>query len=1042
MEKIIQAFILRKRATILLLFISIVCGYFSYTSIPKEDNPNVKIPMIYIVTTHQGISPTDSKKLILRPMEMALRSISGIKQLKSYAFEGSGVILIEFHAGFDSDKALQDVRAKVNDTEHKLPDNTDKPVIKEINLSLFPVLNIILTGDIPKNSLISIARNLRDKVENVQDVLSVEISGDRKDIVEIIAQPETLDYYGLSLQQVRQMIAENNSLIAVGKVKNEGGSFSVKIPSTVESVNELYNFPIFSDKNKVIKLKDIALIKKTYKDPEYIARVNGTSAIVLEVTKRTGANIISTISQVKEVAKDQQKYLPNNLGILYSQDQSENIKDMIDDLENGILLAVILVTIVVVFSVGGRSALLIALSIPSSFLVGILVLEISGLTLNIVVLFSLILTVGMIVDDAIVVSEYADRKVIEGMNINKAFIHSAARMFWPIFTSTLVKIVVFMPLLFWPGVIGQFMKYMPITVIVILTNSILFALFFQPSMGPLFGKPKKFDLKTINSMKAAEEGDIHKLTGLSKRYYNLLKLVLNRPKTFIASSFLLLISVYVFFGISGTGVEFFPKIEPENAVVAIKTGSDLSLEERDKITKSVEHKILNMTSDIKVFYSKSGDFERDFSLPKNTIGTIQLELADWKKRRKADVIFKDIKARVSDIEGVDIEILAQQDGPSQVKPITINFTSKDFDKVPKFVTKVRSAMEKMGGFKGIEDTNSTPGIDWKIDINRELAAIFKLNATDIGNNLLLFTDGLKLSSFRPDYADDGVDIVLRLDAKDRNIHEMNQLNIINKENKKIPITNFANIKATDKINKISRVDRRNVITIKSDVEKGVLVDNKIKELQEWLDKNSEEGIDYQFKGESEDQKEASNFLGKAFSLALIMMFMIMLVQFNSFYHTIVVMSAVFLSTVGVLLGLIITWQPFGVVMCGIGIIALSGIVLNNNILYIDTYQHLRKNGHDIKDSIIRAGVQRVRPILLTASTAILGLLPMIFGLTINFFTREISYDAPSSQWWRQLSTSIAGGLAFATILTLFFTPCLLLIGKKFDPFNKNEKEEL
>ena len=1036
MENIIQAFTLKKRATILFLIVLTICGYFSYISIPKEDSPDIKVPMIYMVITHQGISPTDSKKLLLRPMEMALRSISGIKQLKSYAYEGSGVIILEFHAGFDSDKALRDVRAKVNDTEHELPADTDKPIIKEINLSLFPVLNIIMTGDIPQESLIDIARNLRDKVENVQDVLSVEISGDRKDVVEVIINPETLGYYGFSLSQIKQMIAENNSLVAVGKIKNEGGSFSVKIPSTVESVNELYNFPIFSSKNKVIKLKDIATIKKTYKDPDYIARVNGTSALVLEVTKRTGANIISTISQVKEVVKNQQKYLPKNLQVIYSQDQSENITDMVDDLENGILLAVILVTIVVIFSVGGRSALLIALSIPSSFLVGILVLEISGLTLNVVVLFSLILTVGMIVDDAIVVSEYADRKIIEGMDINKAFIHSATRMFWPILSSTLVKIVVFMPLLFWPGVIGQFMKYMPITVIAILTNSLLFALFFQPSMGPLFGKPKKFDLKIINSMKAAEEGDIKKLAGLSKRYYNLLIRVLEKPKTFIASGFILLISVYIFFGLSGTGVEFFPKIEPESAVVAIKVGGDLSLEERDAITKSVEKKILNMTSDIKVFYSKSGNFDRDDSLPQNTIGIIQLELANWKTRRKAYIIFKDIKARVSDIDGVEVEILSQQQGPSQAKPISINFSSRDFDKVPKFVNKVKLAMEEMGGFKDIEDTNSTPGIDWKVDINRELAAIFKLNSQDVGSNLLLFTDGLKLSSFRPDYSDDEVDIVLRLDKKNRNINEINQFGIINRENQKIPITNFATIKAVGKINKIKRIDRKNVITIKSDVQKGVLVDDKINELQKWLSKNYEEGIDYQFKGESADQKEASDFLGKAFSLALIMMFMIMLIQFNSFYHTIVVMSAVFLSTVGVLLGLIVTWQPFGIVMCGIGIIALSGIVLNNNILFIDTYQHLRKNGHDVKDSIIRAGIQRVRPILLTAATAILGLLPMIFGLTINFFTREISYDAPSSQWWRQLSTSIAGGLAFATILTLFFTPCLLLIGKKFDPFNK------
>jgi len=1040
MENIIKSFTLRKRATILLLFVLVVCGYFSYIAIPKEDSPDVKIPIIYMVITHQGISPTDSQKLLLKPMEMALRNISGIKELNSYAYEGSGVILITFHAGFDSDKALSDVRAKVNDTEHELPKNTDKPVIKEINLSLMPVLNVILTGEIPQESLIAIARKLRDKVENAQDVLSVNISGDRTDVVEIMVEPETLEFYGFSLSQIGQMIAENNSLVAIGKVKNEGGTFSVKIPSTIESVNELYNFPIFSDGSKVIKLKDIAKIKKTYKDPEYIARVNGKPAIVLEVSKRTGANIISTVTEVKKIIDDQKIYLPSNLDIIYSQDQSENIINMVDDLENGILLAVILVTIVVIFSVGGRSALLIALSIPSSFLVGILVLEISGYTLNVIVLFSLILTVGMIVDDAIVVSEYADRKIIEGMDIKVAFIHSATRMFWPIVTSTLVKIVVFMPLLFWPGVIGQFMKYMPITVIIILTNSLLFALFFQPSMGPLFGKPKEFDIKTINSMKAAEEGDIDNLKGLSKKYHDLLERVLNKPKTFILSGLVILISVYVFFGVLGTGVEFFPKIEPENAVVAIKTGGDLSLEERDKIAKSVEKKIINMTSDIKVFYTKSGDFDRDNSIPQNTIATIQLELANWKTRRKADAIFKDIRERLSGIDGVEVEILEQSNGPSQTKPVSVNFSSRDFDQVPKFVNKVELAMEQMGGFKDIEDTSSAPGIDWKIDIDRELATIFKLNAREVGDNLRLFTDGFKVSSFRPDYSDDEVDIVLRLNPESRNINEIDKFKIVNKENKRIPITNFATRKATDKINRINRVDRRSVITIKADVEKGVLVDDKIKELNEWLSKNVEEGIDYEFKGESEDQKESSDFLGRAFSLALIMMFMIMLVQFNSFYHTIVVMSAVFLSTVGVLLGLIITWQPFGIVMCGIGVIALSGIVLNNNILFIDTYQYLRKNGHDVRDSIIRAGIQRVRPILLTATTAILGLLPMIFGLTINFFTREITYDAPSSQWWRQLSTSIAGGLAFATILTLFFTPCLLLIGKRFDPFNKNEKD--
>lgn len=1040
MENIIRLFTLRKRATIVLLSILVICGYFSYFSIPKEDSPDVKIPIIYILITHQGISPSDSQKLLLKPMEIALRNISGIKELKSYAYEGSGVILIKFHAGFDTDKALRDIREKVNDTEHELPKNTDKPLIKEINLSMIPVLNVILTGDIPEESLIAIARQLRDEVENMQDVLSVNIAGDRTDIVEIVFEPEILEFYGFTLSQIGQVIAENNSLLAVGKIKNEGGTFSVKIPSTIETVYDLYNLAIFTDGNKVIKLKDIAKIKKTYKDPEYIARVNGKPAIVLEVSKRTGANIISTVTEVKKIITEKKAYLPSNLDIIYSQDQSENIKDMVDDLENGILFAVILVTIVIIFSVGVRSALLIALSIPSSFLVGILLMEVSGYTLNIVVLFSLILTVGMIVDDAIVVSEYADRKIIEGMGVQVAFIHSATRMFWPIVTSTLVKIMVFMPLLFWPGVIGQFMKYMPITVIIILTNSLLFALFFQPSIGVLFGKPKEFDIKTINSIKAAEKGDVDNLKGLSKRYHDLLKRVLNKPKTFILSGFIVLISVYVFFGILGTGVEFFPKIEPENAVVAIKVGGDLSLEERDKIAKSIEKKIVNMTSDIKIFYTKSGNFDKDDSIPQNTVATIQLELANWKTRRKADAIFKDISARVLEIEGVEVEILEQSNRPSQSKPILINFSSRDFDQVPKFVNKVEMAMKEMGGFKDIENTSSAPGIDWEIDIDREFAGIFKLNAKEVANNLLLFTNGFKVSSFKPDYSDKEVDIVLRLNPESAKVNEIDKFKIVNKENKRIPITNFATIRATDKINRINRVDRCSVITLKADVHKGVLVDDKIKQLEIWLSKNLEEGINYQFKGESEDQKESSDFLGRAFLIAFIMMFMIMLVQFNSFYHTIVVMSAVFLSTVGVLLGLIITWQPFGIVMCGIGVIVLSGIVLNNNILFIDTYQYLRKNGHDVRDSIVKAGIQRVRPILLTAITAILGLLPMIFGLTINFFTREITYDAPSSQWWRQLSISIAGGLAFATILTLFFTPCLLLIGKRFDPFNKNDKD--
>ncbi|MFQ3307212.1 MAG: multidrug efflux pump [Candidatus Midichloriaceae bacterium] len=1038
MESIIKKFTEKKRATLFFLLLAVIWGYFSYVSIPKEDAPDIKIPIIYILIQQDGISPEDAQRLLLKPMEMGLKSIDNVKEIKSYAYEGSGVIILEFLAGLDTNKALNDVRAKTNDTEHELPKDAKKPIIKEINLSLMPILNVILSGDISKDSLIKIARKLKDKLEGIPNVLSVEISGDQKDIVEILVSPETLEFYKLNINDLSKIIGSNNTLIPVGKIKNDGGSFSLKIPSIIKDYADLENFPIMVHNNTIVKLKDIAQIKKTYKDPNYIARFNGKPSIVLEITKRTGTNIISTVKDVKNLIKEEQQYFPKNLDINYSQDESENIIDMVYDLENGIILATIFVVLVVMLSVGVRSSILIALSIPSSFLIGILILEISGYTLNVVVLFSLILTIGMIVDDAIVVSEYADRKIIDGMETQSAFVNAANRMFWPILSSTLVKIVVFLPLLFWPGVVGQFMRYMPITVVIILTNSLIFALFFQPALGPLFGKPKKIAIKTINAMKASEEGDLNDLIGLSKKYHTLLTKVLKRPKIFVFSGFALLIGVYVFFGISGTGVEFFPKIEPNNATIVIKSTGDFSLKERDEMTRVVENKILNMRSEVKVFYSKSSNFETSNSFPQNTVGIIELELEHWKTRRKASVIFDDIRKNLSSIKGLQIEILSEKKGPSSSKPIYINFSSKSFDKVPNFVKKVKFHMENTQGFKDIETTNSYPGIDWLINIDRELASIFKLSTEEIGNYIRLMSDGFKLSSFRPDYSDDEVDIVLRYNKENRKISSLNNLKITNRDKSIIPISNFSTKKSADKVSRITMVDGQTVVSIKADVEKGVLVDEKITELKKWLDQNMEEGIIYKFKGESEDQKESSEFLFKAFFVAIMMMFMIMLIQFNSFYHTIVVMSAVFLSTVGVLIGLLVTWQPFGIVMCGIGVIALSGIVLNNNILFIDTYQFLRKKGHTVEDSIVRAGVQRLRPILLTAATAILGLLPMIFGLTINFFSRDISYDAPSSQWWRQLSTSIAGGLTFATILTLFFTPCLLLIGKKFDPFRKND----
>lgn len=1031
----IDAFVDRGRATILFLLIIVFWGYISYTTIPKESTPDVKIPIIYTLMTYEGISPEDAQRLLLRPMESALKTIEGVKEMTSYASEGSANIIMEFSAGFDSAKALQDVRNKVQDTENELPIDADKPTVHEVNLSLFPVLNIILSGEIPERTLIKHARDLKNKIEAVPGVLEVKIAGDKIDALEIVVEPKLVESYGLSVQAVRQIIDNNNRLVAAGSLRTKTGDFAIKVPSLISDLESLLDFPVkISDKN-TLRVRDIAEVRRTFKEPDNIARINGKPAVVLEVSKRTGENIINTINNVKDMVSIEQRYWPEKLEVIYGQDESFGIIDMVSDLENNIIFGIILVVIVVILAVGHRSALLISLSIPTSFLAGILFLSLNGFTLNIVVLFSLILTVGMIVDDAIVVSEYADRLMINGTHPSRAFIESAKRMIWPIVTSTLVKIVVFMPLLVWPGTVGQFMKYMPITVIAILTNSLIFALFFQPVLGPLIsGKVDLNSEELKESFRAADSGHLENVKGFTRIYLDLLERVLNAPKKFVISIFGILMAVYIFFFAFGTGVEFFPKIEPDNARITLISPGNLSLDERDSISKEIESIIFELRDEIKIFYAKPGKFN-DSQIPEDTIGTIFIEFIDWHARRKASEILADIKERIKGVQGVKVEFTENRAGPPPEKPIQINITARNYDVLPDIADTIKAGMQKIGGFVSVEDSRPSKGIEWQLIVNREKAAQFGVDIGTIGNTVRMVTNGMKISTYRPDDVDDEVDILLKFPEEYRSISTLENINIVTQLGTLVPISNFVEMKPKTTVSKIKRVNRERVITIKADVAQGELVDTKVKQVREFIDgAGFDSEVRINFKGEDEDQKEAGSFLQGAFGLALLLMFIIMLIQFNNVYHTIIVMSAVFLSTVGVFIGLIITWQPFGIVMCGVGVIALSGIVLNNNILFVDTYQRLRADGVETLEAIKRAGIQRLRPILLTAAAAVLGLLPMVFGLTINFVDREIMYDAPASQWWRQLSASIAGGLTFATILTLFFTPCLLLIGRRFDRY--------
>ncbi|MBQ4874820.1 MAG: efflux RND transporter permease subunit [Rickettsiaceae bacterium H1] len=1030
MKAIIDACIKHDKATLLILIIIFIIGITTYIDTPKELSPDVKVPIILVSTNLQGISPQDSDRLLIKPIENTLSSIAGVKEMRSSATDGRGYTVLEFDAGFNSDKALEDVRAKIDDIVSELPKDATRPKVEEVNLSLFPVLNVALVGEIPQRKLISIARELKKKIESLPNVLNAEIAGIRKETVDVIIKPSVMEGYDLKVRKVLEAIDGNNRLVAAGNLQN---GYSVKVSGVLENIKDIANVPVKVSEDSVVTIKDVAEVKPTFRDVSGFVRTNGKPGLVIEVAKRSGKNLIETVAQVKTVMEVAKPFLPEHLSIIYSLDQSKKVMEVLHDLQNNILMATVLVITVIVGFMGIRPAIMVALAIPGSFYIGIIILSYLGMTMNIVVLFSLIMSIGMLVDAAIVVNEYADRKMIIGMDKHDAYRSAALRMLWPIVSSTATTLIVFVPLLFWPGMIGQFMKYLPITLISTLTGSLVMSLVFTPVLGGIFGAPSTDNRVKIAQMEAIDKGKVKSLGPLMKKYCSLLKGVLSKPVRFVLIIIgVLIVSVfgYAFFG---RGFEFFPKVEPESAIITVRAQGNFSAEQRDNLLNTVEQRILNINDEVKVFYSRSGKFQGGKFSTDDIIGLIQLEFTDWQLRRKATRIIDDIKNRTKDLKGIVIEVQEEKKGPlAREKPIKINISSFTTDNLYSSVEKVLNVMEKIGGFVNVDDTRSSPEIEWEIKIDRNKASLSGVNVGLIGEYIKMITSGAKVGSYRPNNVDEEVDILVRLPKHERNITKLNSL-FINGIHGPVPVSNFIEVSPKNKIKKLSREGSLPVLSITADVAPGLLIDRQIKKLQqELLVKKSEfdPKINITFKGESEDQQEAKSFLSKAFALALMGVILILVIQFNSYYDAFVVMTAVFLSTAGVLIGLLVTGNTFLVTMCGVGIISLAGIVVNNNILLIDALNTNLREGCAYKEAIIKSAVSRVKPILLTAGTTILGLLPMVLKINIDFLNGNISYDAPASQWWVHLSTTVAGGLTFATILTLFFTPVLLMLRRR------------
>ncbi|MBL9036330.1 MAG: efflux RND transporter permease subunit [Rhodospirillaceae bacterium] len=1038
MNRLVESIIANSRVVLAGLALLLAAGWVTYKNLPKELWPDIQLPFIYVMMSLEGVSPDDAERLLARPMEQQLRTIEGLKEFRSLTYLGGGSVVLEFQAGYDIDKALDDVREQVDLAKPDLPEDADEPFVQEVAFSRFPVLVVTLSGDVPERSLLRLAERLQDRIESIPAVLEAPISGKREELVELVIDPLRLEAYGLALDEVGGIVARSNRLVAAGTMDTGQGRFAIKVPGLFESAADILDMPLKVSGDAVIRVKDVATLRRTFKDPESLARIDGLPAIGIEVSKRAGENIIETINDVRALVAEESKSWPAQVKVTFSQDSSKEIRSMLGELENSLITAVLLVLIIVVASLGLRGGLIVGIAVPGSFLIGILMLAGFGITINLVVLFSLIMATGMLVDGAIILVEYADRCMLNGMDRRAAYAEATKRMAWPISSSILTIIAAFGPMAFWPGTTGEFMKYLPITLTATLFASLLMAMVFIPCIGAIIGKPNGEDMDLVEAERLSAEQQLARARGLDWFYLKALRGALRHPALVIVAGIGILFGTVWAFMTWNAGVEFFPDVEPERAQVQIHARGNMSVSERHDLVKSVEAQILAVNArgnEIRSIYSVTkadvGGRSGGQELAEDVIGMVTLEFGDWDKRRKVDAILGEIREKTAPIPGIQIEVTEEEGGPSGGKPIQIQLTSLDFAALEQAAGLVRQKLETMPNLIDVQDSRPVPGIEWELSVDRAEAAKYGLDVTAVGNVIQLVTRGLKFGDYRPDDADDEIDIVARFPKDIRNLSELDQLRIPTSGGS-VPLSNFVERQAQPKLALVRRVDGQRVIDVEANVKPDVLPYAELETVKAWLPESGiPDSVNIKFRGEDEDQAESANFLSLAAAATMFLITLILLLQFNSFFSVFLVLSAVVMSSIGVMFGQLIMQEPFGIVMTGIGVIALAGIIVNNNIVLIDTYDHLKKTMKTRRDALLVTGVQRLRPVILTKLTTVLGLLPLVFHITIDFTARDITFDAPSTQWWSPLATAITFGVLFASPLTLLFTPCALELQGRF-----------
>ncbi len=1012
---------LKRQVTVLCLMVFIlIAGIYCYITLPRENFPDITIPYVFVTTTYEGVAPEDMEELISIPIERKLKGISDVEEIRSTSAEGISTVAVKFLPSVDIDDALQKVRDKVDQAKKDLPgDLPDDPVIQEVNFSDLPVIRVVLSGPFSLRRLQQFAEDMEDRLESIPGVLDARLSGGLEREIHVEFDLDRVGAYRVPFSSLINAVTKSNVNMPGGSMDIGQAKYLVRVPEDFQDPAEIFSIVAFVRDGKPVYLRDVAFIQDSYKDPITRSRINGAKSVTLAIQKRSGENIVEVTDQVKAIVKELKTILPPNLNIDLTSDMSNDVRLMVADLENNILSGLILVVAVILLFIGGRSAVFVALAIPYSMLITFILLAAFDVTLNMVVLFSLILALGMLVDNGIVIVENIYRHMQEGMSREEAALTGANQVAWPVITSTLTTLGAFMPMLFWPGIMGEFMGYLPETLIMALAASLFVALVINPVLSARY--------QTVPPPKP-EKKKSSKEPFAKRAYLVLLNWSLNHRLVIVLASFLLLVGSILLYGAFGRGSEFMPDTEPRRAYVHVKAPEGTNLDASDKLVRLVEN-IVSKYEDIKYVISDIGAEGGDPFSQGGTgthINRVALDFKDFHARKTlSSIVVKEIREKaLGAVRGAEVQVEKEKEGPPTGAPVNLEISGKDIHVLGELAAKIRKQIKDIPGLVDLKDNFVKGKPEIRIRVDKEKSALMGLDTYTIAYTVKTAINGAKVGVYRE--GKDEYDIIARLPDRDRHsLESLKRITVSGPKGEPIPLTSLANITLSSGLGAIMRLDQKRVVTISGDVS-GRLANDVIKDIEARLktDMDWPRGYSYRFSGEQEEQAKSAAFLSKAFVAALFIIFLVLVTQFNSFMTPFIILTSVLLSLIGVFLGLLITDTAFGVIMTGIGVISLAGVVVNNAIVLIDYYNQLKERGMAAGEALIRAGLVRFRPVMLTAVTTILGLLPMATGISFDF--RNFSWDIgnESSQWWGPMAVAVIFGLAVATLLTLVVVPVL------------------